>query len=159
LFIESDKADMAKSLLQQAKEDSKDLPEVLNDLAWFMVMEPKLPVADFASALQMAKQAVDKNPENGNFWNTLGATHYRRREWQDAITALEKARELHGGGDGFDFIFLAMAHWQLGNKKQAQDWYQKAAASIEKAGPQKEELTRIQKEADQLMHSKEVSRQ
>src|SRR5439155_3126225 len=119
LLAERGMSDEAQSLLQQAKEDWKDLPGVLNDLAWLKALEPSSPVGNLELALQMAKGAVDKDPENGNFWNTLGATHYRMGQWQAAITALEKARALHAGGDSCDLFFLAMAHWQLGNQEQA----------------------------------------
>ncbi len=149
LLAEQGKADEAKGVLEQAREQNKNIPEVLNGLAWWMVKEPTPPAGDFDMGLQMAKQAVDKQPENGNYWNTLGVTHYRDGNWQAAITALDKSRELHRGGDSYDFFFLAMAHWQLGDKDQAREWYDKATAALPKT--KNEELGRIQDEAARLL--------
>jgi len=151
LFVDEGKADLAESLLQEAKENCNDLPELLNDLAWSIVHEPRALAGNFDLALQMARQAVDKNPNNGNFWNTLGVAQYRMKEWQAAITALEKARALHSGGDACDLLFLAMAHWQLGNQEQARQWQQKALDALPKTGPINQELMLFQQEAAGLI--------
>ena len=39
------------------------------------------------------------------------------------------------GGTSFDWFFLAMAHWQLGNHDQARAWYEKSVAWMEKNSP------------------------
>ena len=36
--------------------------------------------------------------------------------------------ELQGGGDANDRFFLAMAHWQKGDKDEAREWFDKAVA-------------------------------
>ena len=99
----------------------------------------------------MAKQAVDRRRDHGDFWNTLGLVHYRRGEWQPAITALDKARSLHSSCETYDFFFLAMAQWQLGHKDQARQSHQKALAALPKTGPINEELQRFQQEAAKLL--------
>ena len=54
--------------------------------------------------------------------------HYRAGDWKASLTALEKSMELRKGGDSFDWFFLAMAHWQLGEKDEAREWYDRAVA-------------------------------
>jgi eukaryotic-like serine/threonine-protein kinase len=151
LLIEEGKADRAHSLLQEVTQSCTDLPGLLNDLAWFMVRESRAPVGDFSLALQMAKQAVSQNSDNGNFWNTQGVAHYRMGQWQDAISALTHARTLHKDQDCTDFFFLAMAHWQAGDKATARQWYQKAEAVIPKNGLNNQEIRSSQEEAAKLL--------
>jgi uncharacterized protein HemY len=99
----------------------------------------------------LAQQAVKLKPSEGIFWNTLGAAHYRAGDWKAAVTALEKSMELRKGGDAGDWFFLAMAHWQLGDKEQARQWYDKAVPWMDKNKPQDEELRRFRAEAAALL--------
>lgn len=84
-------------------------------------------------------------------WNTLGAARYRARDWNAAIEALKKSMELRQGGNSFDWFFLAMAHWQRGDKEQARNWYDQAVQWMEKHRPQDEELRRLRAEAAELL--------
>ena len=54
----------------------------------------------------------------GDYWNTLGVAHYRAGAWQTATTCLERSMTLRKGGDAYDWLFLAMAHWQLGHQRR-----------------------------------------
>ena len=90
-------------------------------------------------------------PREGGYWNTLGVAHYRAGDWKAAIEALTKSMELGKGGDGSDWFFLAMAHWQLGDKPQARSWYDKAVPWMEKNQPKNEELIRFRAEAAALL--------
>src|SRR5262249_13439367 len=95
------------------------------------------------------------------FWSTLGTAHYRAGDWNAAIAAFDKAMPLRGGGDCFDFFFLAMANHRLGNKKAAGEWYRKGAAWLEAAKKNKawwaqyqhheQDLLRFRAEAAQLL--------
>ena len=87
----------------------------------------------------------------GSCWNTLGVAHYRAGDWKAAVEALEKSMALRSGGDGFDWFFLAMAHWQLGDKPQARSWFNRAVPRMEKMQPKDEELVRIRAEAAALL--------
>ena len=81
--------------------------------------------------------------------------HYRAGDWKAAIEALTKSMELRNGGDSNDWFFLAMAHWQLGDKTQARSWYDKAVPWMEKNQPKDEELLRFRAEAAALLGVKE----
>ena len=96
--------------------------------------------------------------------------------WSEAIAALEKSTALAGGGDANDWLFLAMAHWQLGtaqnapsampvsasvlapssHRTQAHDWYQKVVEWMDKNNPH-DELRRFRTEAEELMGLNEPS--
>jgi Flp pilus assembly protein TadD len=101
--------------------------------------------------VELVKKAVELNPREGSYWRTLGVAHYRAGDWKDALAALEKSMELHCGGDSFDWFFLAMAQWQLGNKDKAREWYDKAVDWMEKNQPIHEELRRFRAEVEELM--------
>jgi hypothetical protein len=59
--------------------------------------------------------------------------------------------QLRAGGDAADWFFLAMAHWQEGEKDQARQWYDKAVQWTEKSKSQDEELRGFCAEAAALL--------
>ena len=90
------------------------------------------------------------------YCNTLGTALYRAGDWKAAIETLERADQLQGGkrlsGNAF---FLAMAHWQLGNKDEARKWYDRAVEWMDKNQPKNEELRRFRAEAAELLEVEE----
>jgi eukaryotic-like serine/threonine-protein kinase len=106
---------------------------------------------DHALALTLAKRAVELDPTNPDLPITLGIAHYRTGDWNAAIAALETSARLRQGGNGFDWFFMAMAHWQSGNKEEARRWYDKAAEWAKQRRPRDEELTRFRLEAAGLL--------
>jgi tetratricopeptide (TPR) repeat protein/tRNA A-37 threonylcarbamoyl transferase component Bud32 len=124
--------------------------ERCNRVAWELATCLDVKLRDPGQAVAHAKKAVELAP-SGDFWNTLGVAQYRNGEWKAAVEALRKSVQLRQGGDSFDFFFLAMAHWQLGEKDKARAWYDKAVASMDKTRPQDEELKRFRVEATALL--------
>jgi tetratricopeptide (TPR) repeat protein len=96
-------------------------------LAWNLATCPDPLFREPARAVQAGRKAVELAPRNDGSWNRLGIAHYRAGDWEAAIAALEKAMQLKNGGDSWDWLFLAMAHWQRGEKEQARRWYDRAA--------------------------------
>ena len=90
----------------------------------------------------------------GIWWNTLGVAKYRAGDWKAAVEALKKSMEFRSGGDSFDWFFLAMANWQLGNKDEARKWYDKGAGWMHENKKDDEELKRFRAEATDLLGSK-----
>jgi hypothetical protein len=70
---------------------------------------------------------------------------------EPSIAALEKSMEFRNGGDSFDSFFLAMAHWQLGEKENARTWFDHAVQQMDKNKPNHEELVLFRAEATELM--------
>jgi tetratricopeptide (TPR) repeat protein len=127
----------------------------LNNLAWLLVTcaDPKL--RDPGRAIELARKAVELAPKVGTHWNTLGVAQYRAGDWKAAIDSLTKSMELRKGGDSNDWFFLAMAHWQVGDKTQARSWYDKAVPWMEKEQPRDAELIRFRVEAAALLEVNE----
>ena len=57
----------------------------------------------------------------------------------------------HGADLSCNAFFLAMAHWQLGEKEKARDWYDKAATWMDGNIHYHEELVRFRAEAAELL--------
>ena len=94
-------------------------------------------------------------PESRNIWNTLGAAQYRNGDWKAAVEALMKSVQLCKGGSSFNFFFLAMAHWQLGEKDKAREWYDRAVQLMDKNQTKDDEVRRFWTEASELLELKE----
>jgi hypothetical protein len=77
--------------------------------------------------------------------------HYRASDWKAAVAALNRATEFRGGGDSAEWFFLAMAHWQLGDKQQARSWYDRAIRWMDEKQPRDERLRRWRAEAAALV--------
>jgi len=122
-----------------------------NDLARFLAVCADEHFRDPARAASLAQKAVKQIPQNGNFWNTLGIAQYRAGQWREAVTSVENSMTLRQGGDSTDWLFLAMAHWQLGAKEAARTWYDKAVKELRKFEYPREEQGRWQAEAAVLM--------
>jgi tetratricopeptide (TPR) repeat protein len=123
----------AFDLLRSLAATEPDVPEIqrlrwdcANDLAWFLLNEPDPGVADPLLALRLAGEATEAVPECGTYWNTLGAACYRTGDAATAIIALERSMLLADGGNAFDYLFLALAHAQLGHQEQARAWVTRA---------------------------------
>ncbi len=100
--------------------------------------------------LRDPKRAVELAPQSTWAWQCLGWVQYRAGKWKASIAALELSDKLQEGGtgDAFQWLFLAMAQRQLGDRGAANRWYDKAAQT-EQVLP--EELRCFQAEAEQLL--------
>jgi serine/threonine protein kinase/tetratricopeptide (TPR) repeat protein len=139
-------ADYRKALAMSPKDGYMD-----KYVAWELAtsLDPKL--RNPAEALKLAKQAVQRQPQQGAFWQTLGAAHYRAGDWKAAIEALEMSNALLGGNDLRSNTFLlAMAHGQLNQKDLARTWYEKGVQSMEKRKPSVYE-PRFRAEAEEVL--------
>ncbi|MHC4118729.1 MAG: protein kinase domain-containing protein [Planctomycetota bacterium] len=82
-------------------------------------------------AVELLAKAHQLQPQNWTHLYGLGTAYYRMGQWNDAITELMKSTEENGGANALNYLFLAMAHWQLGNKIEATNWYTRATDSME----------------------------
>lgn len=130
----------------------------LNNLAWLQVTCPDPSVLNPDDAVRHARRALDIQPNEGNYWNTLGVAYYRSGDWNKAKEALYRSMELSNHGKGFDWFFLALVELKLGHKDQALDLYNKAVDWYQKNLPNNPELYRFQVEAAQELALAKPSR-
>jgi tetratricopeptide (TPR) repeat protein len=144
--------------------------DLQNEVAWTLATSPDPSIRSAPRAVEAAKKAIALRPQDAALWNTLGVAHYRNGEWKAGIEAQEKSmalqKERQGGGP-WQWFFLAMAHWHLGEKEKARKWFDESVQWIEKnqpdkykdgaasyggpGEPNKEELRRFRTEAEELL--------
>jgi superkiller protein 3 len=120
-------------------------------LAWVLATCPDVKLRDADRAVELASKASLLWPKQGTHWLTLGAARYRVRDWKAATVALDMSMVLRNGGDSNEWFFLAMAHWQQGNKADARKWYDKGVEWMDKNQPENKELRRFRAEAAELL--------
>jgi tetratricopeptide (TPR) repeat protein len=123
----------------------------LNELAWLLATAPDPALRDASEAVRLAEQAVAAVPKSGNYRNTLGAARYRQGDDQGAVADLTESMRLRHGGDSWDWFFLAMARWRLGDRDAARCWLGRAVTWMERYLPHDEQLRRFRAEAEALL--------
>lgn len=126
------------------------LADTLAKKGWNLVKSREPERRHPVRAVAAANEAIELDPRSSFAWQYLGLVQYRIGNWQASIEALEKSCKLQEGGtgDAFQWLFLAMAHWQLGDKDEARKWYDKSI-QVERVMP--EELRRFRAEAEELL--------
>ncbi|MHC4192398.1 MAG: tetratricopeptide repeat protein, partial [Planctomycetota bacterium] len=125
---------------EKALDDLKKYADVIKDpsvaaqaydiTAWRLVGR-RQEMVDPEIAVELYHKAHEMQPKDWRYLRGLGAAHYRTGQWDEAITTLTKSTELVDGENALNYLFLAMAHWQSGNKAEAANWYNKAVEGIE----------------------------
>ena len=109
----------------RAAEDARMAVEIMpedakaNDsLAWLYVTGPP-EIRNPQAALSLAKKAVQFSPESYRYRTTLGAVHYRLKQYDQAIEQLVKASENSGvTPTASNQFFLAMSYQADGQPEQ-----------------------------------------
>ena len=154
VVLKQNKLDEAAAAFSKVIELKPDSSLSLRDLAWILANRPETNLRDPKQAVEFAKRAVQLEPKNGFYWQTLGYAEYRAGNWKSAITALEQVQALGSSGDSLEWFPLAMAHWQLGEKDKAVEWFDKAVEWMDKNQSNNEELLRFRAEAAELLELK-----
>jgi Flp pilus assembly protein TadD len=89
---------------------------------------PDARLRDPPRALEFAKKRHQLAAPDAISLRTLGVACYRAGDSKAAVAALTQSTNMREGGDGFGWFFLAMAYWQLGDRGEARQWYDKAVA-------------------------------
>jgi serine/threonine protein kinase/tetratricopeptide (TPR) repeat protein len=121
-----------QALTEKRAARSPPVARCLKDLAWFLVVCRDRSFHNPARAVPLAERAVALAPGNADFLNTLGMAQYRQGQWQAAAASLNRARQLRQDRDEGDWLFLAMAHWRLGDRKTARACYDRAGEILKR---------------------------
>ena len=113
-------------------EDPSQAAAEYGNLGWPLVSRPQ-EMVNPEIAVELYRKAHEMERENWRYLRGLGMAHYLAGQWEEAISALTKSTELPGGEHSRNFLFLAMAHWQSGNKAAAANWYNKAIELVQKS--------------------------
>ena len=122
-----------------------------DELAWFLLTGPEPRLRDAARALRLAQKVVTARPESANYRNTLGVAYYRSGDDRAAVAELERAMSLQAGGTPLDWFFLAMAHWRLGDRDKARNFFDRSVKWMARRKSNDDELRRIRAEAQAML--------
>ena len=120
-------------------------------IARLLASSPDMGVRDRAAAVVLARKAAALDPDDAKVWSKIGLAFYRAGEWSDGVEALNKSMEPTSGGDASNWLLMAMACWQKGDKEQARRWYRKAADGMGKSLRENDEFARMRAEAAALL--------
>ncbi len=120
---------------------------VANLLAWLLATCPCAQVREPARAVELARTAIEHFPKSPAVWNTLGVAQLRGGDAPTALETLQKAMAMKGGGDSFDWFFVAMTYSALGKSEEARRWYDRAVEWRLKESPEHMELRLFHDEA------------
>jgi serine/threonine protein kinase len=126
-------------------------PVAQNNLAWFLATVADPQFRDPKQAVQIAREVVERVPQNRENWITLGVAQYGARDYRNAVLSLEKAIRGPYRFSGYSALYLAMAYWQLGQKDKASHWYARAIDQMEKRELRDLEHARHRRDAELLM--------
>jgi tetratricopeptide (TPR) repeat protein len=135
-----------------------------NSVAWPCVLSPGSGV-DFARVVEVAELALSRRDPHAapsyrhDVLNTIGVALYRAGHFSEAIERLGEAIDAHAkGGNPWDWFFLAMAHWKLGERDKAMQWHGTALAWMDQNQDRLQrnrvaanELHRFRAEAEELL--------
>ena len=125
LSLEADRPTLYHELCQRMLTEFADStnPTESHFAVWTCALSPDA-VDDFDPAIELARQAVEKEPGNQQYLNGLGAILLRTGKYNDAKETLKQALEaLASGNTSPSYIryVLAMTEHHLGNSDAAQE--------------------------------------
>jgi serine/threonine protein kinase/WD40 repeat protein len=97
-----------------------------NQLAWLLATGPQ-ELRNAQLSLEHARRAVELEPENSAYINTLGVALYRNALYGEALPALERSLELNREQSGvYDLLFLALCYQAQGDATRARRFFDEA---------------------------------
>jgi tetratricopeptide (TPR) repeat protein len=124
----------AEADLKRALELNPDEPSVLNYLGYSWVDQN----IHVEAAMELIRKAVQLDPDNGYYVDSLGWAYYRMGDFQNAVKQLDRAVELRPEDPVLN-DHLGDAYWQVGRRLEARyQWSQ--ALSL---NPEPEDEVRI----------------
>ena len=128
--------------LEQVLDDHPDDPGALNDLGYLWADENR----HLGRAHSMIQRAVDAEPENAAYRDSLGWVLYRKEEYQAAVAELAKAAEMEP--DPVVLDHLGDAYSKTSQLAKARETWKQAVTRFEEAG-MKEEAAEVRKKLTQ----------
>jgi serine/threonine protein kinase len=111
----------------------------------------ELTAAEAAQAIAAGKEVMELAPSDAGFWTNLGLAHYRAKDWNSALAALEKGPATQDYNSSHTRFGLALVHWQLGHQDQARQFYDQAVQWMDQNKPNDPWLRRDRAEAKALL--------
>ncbi len=125
--------------------------ETWNEAAWLLVRSPGGRPDEITRALELVDQALREMPNRPEFLNTKGVALLRARRYSEAIEALEESNRQCGEGPA-NWLPIAMARWQMGDKVEARRLLAQTIATLGPAETTRDtDLVAFRREAEALI--------
>jgi serine/threonine protein kinase len=130
---------------------NKDDPVAQSELAWFLATAAEPQLRESGRAVDIARQVVERVPQDLGNWMTLGAAQYEAGDYQTAILSLEKATRGPFRSGGVADLFLARAYARIGQDELARACYERGVAHLDSRELQSAESRRHRADTEQLL--------
>jgi len=81
--------------------------------------------------VELAKQAVAREPGDPDYLCTLGAALFRAGDWPSAVQRLNEARAIHENRPCVrEWLWLALVYQRMGASQEARQWLNKATTAL-----------------------------
>ncbi|MEQ8791079.1 MAG: tetratricopeptide repeat protein [Pirellulaceae bacterium] len=142
ICVQLDDMPQAEEWLEQVLDEFPEDIGALNDLGYLWTDQGK----HLHRALEMVKKAVEAEPDNTAYRDSLGWAYYRLGEFDKAIAELEKAADVEQP-DGVILDHLGDAYHKGGKKDQALQTWRRAVEAFQREDD-KEMLAKTQAKID-----------
>ncbi len=142
IAVEQKRIGAAEEWLEQVLDEFPEDIGALNDLGYLWCDQNK----HLKRSLAMVQKAVEAEPENMAYRDSLGWALFKLGRFDEAVVELEKAAN-NDNPDGVILDHLADAYHQAGNHEKALQLWQKAIATFD--DEQDERVQQIRKKIDQ----------
>ncbi|WP_197995096.1 tetratricopeptide repeat protein [Gimesia panareensis] len=127
------KGDILKGekVLEEMLAEDPSNPSINNDLGYLYADQGK----NLEKAEKMIRIALKSEPDNMAYLDSMGWVLFKLKKYEEALTYLEKASKLPGGGDSTILDHLADCYHELNKNEQARELWKKALDAARKASP------------------------
>ncbi|WDP90732.1 MAG: tetratricopeptide repeat protein [Desulfobacter sp.] len=115
-YVERMNIDRAAEVLELALKSFPDHPQIMGNMAWLLLEKGD----DLDRALDLARTAYDRMPEQAWLMDTLGWAYYHKKIYSQAEWMLAQAEELVSGS-GMVQYHLGMAFYRQAKLSEARD--------------------------------------
>jgi len=107
----------------EEKKDSKSYIYIYNDMAYNQYEQEK-----YTNGVKYAEIAIEKDPENAQYYDTAGYGYYMLENYPKALELLNKSIDLDPDGDGVaeHYFNRGRVHQKLNSIKEAKEDFTKA---------------------------------
>jgi tetratricopeptide (TPR) repeat protein len=139
------KYDLSEAEFKKALQLNPDNVQALNYLGYMLADRG----VRLDEAFQMIKKAVDQEPNNGAYLDSLGWVYFRQGKYSDAESILIKAVE-RSGGDATVHDHLGDVYLKLGKTRDAVAQWQSSIREYQKSGSDADpdEVAKVSKKLD-----------
>lgn len=127
-FMGNGRRDSAERFFRFAMLINPKLPSPKNNLAWLFATRPLNRPEEAVEAVQLAKNAVESQPESWAYLNTLALAYYRDGKLDEATETVKRGLTFRQAADANDWLILALVAAKKGDKDEARRLHDQSVA-------------------------------